>query len=406
MQMTLDAPAVGSGETASVIDARVVFLTHYIPLYQVRVLQEIAASVREFHVLLSTPIEPNREFRPDWSGLDVSVQKCLTVRRKWKHKSAGFDDPLFVHVPYDTGAQLKRLRPDVVMSLELGVRSAGAAKYCRRNPDAKLILCTYMSMHTEQGRGWLRHRLRDRLLDRADAVTYNGPSCRDYLAQFDVPESRLFHLPYAADDRSAYTGPVARDESVVRDRLLCIGQLSGRKGVDRLVGQLQEYCSQRPDATLHVTFAGDGPLRAELQAASLPGNLTLNFRGNVPAAELAGLMETHSAIIAPTLADEWLLVVNEGLQAGLPVIGSLYAQAVTTLVADGINGWQYDPLDDGSLSAVLDRYRSCSDAEMAEMRSRCRDAIAGRTPSDSARGAIDAIRSVTTMQNESCGARS
>ena len=122
-----------AAERLPVVDARVVFLTHYIPLYQVRVLQSIAASVRDFHILLSTPIEPNRDFAPDWSGLDVTVQDTWTVRHRWKHradkKSVGFDDQLYVHVPYDTSSRLRALKPDVVMSLELGARSMGAIRY-------------------------------------------------------------------------------------------------------------------------------------------------------------------------------------------------------------------------------------------------------------------------------------
>ena len=194
------------------IDARVVFLTHYIPLYQVRVLQAIAAQVRDFQVLLSTPMEPNRDFQPDWSGLNVTVQNSWTFRRRWRHRNGGFDDQLYVHVPYDTSARLRSLKPDVVMSLELGARSAGAARYCRRHPETKLVLCTYMSQRTEQGRGFLRRGLRKKLLRSADAITYNGPSCQNYLKEFGVESDRMFHLPYAADDRTVYDGPIDRTE--------------------------------------------------------------------------------------------------------------------------------------------------------------------------------------------------
>ena len=131
-------------EDGSPLDAKVVFLTHYIPLYQVRVLQEITKRIRDFQILLSTPIEPNRNFRLDWSGLNVEVQKTVTLRRRWRHAKAGFDDQLFVHVPYDTLKQLKRIRPDVVISHELGARSLAAARYCRRS-GARLVLATFMS---------------------------------------------------------------------------------------------------------------------------------------------------------------------------------------------------------------------------------------------------------------------
>lgn len=382
------------------IDAKVVFLTHYIPLYQVRVLQTLAASVRDFHVLLSTPIEPNRDFSPDWSGLDVTVQNTVTLRRRWRHRAAGFQDSLYVHFPYDTSSQLRSLSPDVVMSHELGARSFGAARYCRRHPDAKLVICTYMSEHTEKGRGWMRDRLRRHLIGRADAITYNGPSCKTYLQQMNAPEERLFPMPYAADDRTLYNGPVDRDDGATRNRMLVVGQLSERKGVLPLVEQASHYCRRHPDREIELIFAGSGPLRSELESFATPSNLNVTLLGNVSASDLSDWMKRCGCLVAPTLADEWMLVVNEALQAGLPVLGSVYAQAVTTLVHDDVNGWRYDPLANGSLETTLDKYFAASAETLRSMRMTARESVVDRTPIQAAAGALDAIRSVLGISDD------
>lgn len=376
------------------IDARVVLLTHYIPLYQVRVLQEIAKRVRDFHVLLSTPLEPNRDFEPDWGGLDCRVQKNITLRRRWVDRGSGFQDPLYVHLPYDTLAQLRRLKPDVVLSLELGARSMAAAAYRKVHRRSRLVLCTYMSEHTEQSRGWPRRMIRKPLLRAADAVTYNGPSCKSYLRSCGLSDQRLFHLPYAADDRTMYRGPVHRDETAVRHRFLSVGQLSERKGLLRLVEQLSRYAVEHPQRRIELLLAGEGPLREAIASVSRPANFLLEMPGNVPAETLGNRMAAGGVAILPTLADEWLLVVNEAMQAGLPVIGSCYAQAVDTLVEQGINGWQYDPLLPASLDAVLDQYFQADDARIAAMRVAARQSVANRTPAWAADGAIAAIRSV------------
>ncbi len=411
-------PACETHRDGTVVDARVVFLTHYIPLYQVRVLQEITRSLREFKVLLSTPIEPNRDFRPDWSGLAVEVQKTVTLRRRWRHREAGFDDPLFVHIPYDTLARLRGFSPDVVFSHELGARSLAAAHYCRRS-GAKLVLATYMSEHTEQGRGWLRRRVREYLISRADAITYNGPSCRDYLLSLGAHDEQLFHMPYAADDRNyANTIPV-RDERQVRRQLLCIGQLSQRKGVLPLIAQLSEFCAENNES-LELTLVGDGPLRSvvdrlaagqasETQAAP-DSRLRIHVLGNRPATDLPMLMKEHGVLIAPTLADEWLLVVNEAMHAGLPVIGSVYAQAVTTLVQKDRTGWQYDPLHQPAaaesstpgLSEVMTDYLRADDAQLSAMRDDAYLIASSYTPQRSVAGAIAAIRSVLQPRCNQC----
>ncbi|MEM8910701.1 MAG: glycosyltransferase family 4 protein [Planctomycetota bacterium] len=385
------------------LDARVVFLTHYIPLYQVRVLQEISRRIRDFRVLLSTAIEPNRDFELDWSDLDVTVQKNWTLRWRWKHATAGFKDPLFVQVPLDTGRKLRKYSPDVVVSHELGVRSLAAARYCRRH-GRKLVLATFMSEHTEQGRGRARIWLRKRLIAAADAITYNGPSCRDYLLSSGARPETLFEMPYAADDRTRIDVQPRVDESVTRHRLLCIGQLTERKGVLPLIRDANRFCMDR-GRPLELTFVGDGPLRPSVQALAagetihssdppLDPRLRLRLLGNQPASTLPHLMQEHGVVIAPTLADEWLMVVNEAMHAGMPVIGSIYAQAVATLIQDGRNGWQYDPLQPGSLATVLDRYWGTSDRELAQMRCDAISDASSITPGASADGLLAAIQSV------------
>lgn len=388
----------------SILPARVVFLTHYIPLYQVRVFQAIARRVKEFHILLSTPIEPNRQFELDWGDLNVDVQNTLTMRRRWKHRDSrsgtNFTDPLYVHVPYDTNQRLRKLNPDVVMSLELGARSLGAVRYCRRHNNAKSILCTYMSEHTEVARGWARRKLRKHLVRQADAITYNGPSCKNYLHQLGADADKLYRLSYAADDRTLQCSPVDRADETTRQKVLYVGQLTDRKGVLPMLNQLSDYCSKNSGRHIELRLAGNGPLYDAIEQFDSPPNLKVSLLGNVPPAQLSAEMKECGVTIAPTLADEWLLVVNEALHAGLPVIGSIYAQATETLIRDGQNGWQYDPSQDGSLAQKLDQYFDASAEKIADMRRQCRQSIVHCTPDWAAQGAIEAIADITNARKD------
>ena len=380
-----------SVETATpVLDARVVFLTHYIPVYKLPVLQALSRSIRDFRVLVSTEIEPNRHFAPDWEGLDVSVQKTLTVNRTWKH-SAGFSDRLYVHVPYDTGRHLRSLKPDVILSHELGFRSVASALHRLRNPWQKLVLCTFMSEHTEQGRGILRPKLRRWLMRRADAFTYNGPECLRVLDGLGADTKKCFHFPYAANPMSLHDGPLSIDTSN-RCRLICIGQLSERKGVIGLVDQLAEYATDNAEREIALTLVGEGPLKEPLAARETPANLHLDLKGHQNAEKLPGLMLQHDALVFPTLADEWGLVVNEALHSGLPVLGSRFAQASTTLLSNGENGWIYDPLKPGSLAQALDSMLSRDADTILSMRTTCRESVEHITPEWAASGVLDACR--------------
>jgi len=367
------------------LDCHVVTLTHFLPPYVASVLLHTAQHVRAFQVLLSIEREPNRQYCDTWKGLDVEVQRSLMFRRPWRHKT-GFQDELYVHVPYDTIAQLHRAKPDIVFSYELGFRSLTSALYCKVYRK-KLAICVCVSEHTEQGRGIIRYWLRQILLKAADAVTYNGPSCLRYLKRFDLPDEKLFYFPYATSDSFRYTGPVERTVKSDR-RLLCIGQLTERKGVVPLVKSLIEYCQSRPDQVVEIDFIGTGNLGEKLFEQVLPPNLCIQSLGHVPYDEICKVMEQSGILIFPTLADEWGLVVNEALQAGMPVIGSEYAQACTSLIREGETGWLYQPDRPAQLWQKLDEMFATDREKLSQMRHAAQESVREITPQRVAASAI------------------
>lgn len=379
------------------IDARVVYLSRNVPHYKIRIVQSIARAIPDFHVITSTPLQPGRSSEQGSTNFDVREQNSLKVPHLARHAGAGFADLLRIDLPYETGRYLKELRPDVVISMELGTRSIAAARYRRRNPTSRLLLCTMVTPHTEEQRGWIRRRIRPRLYEAADAITYNGPLCQRYLEDNGVDPSKLYHFPYAANDLTLYDGPVERDDSETRNRLLCIGQLIDRKGIVPLVHQLSQYATSRPERRIELSLVGEGPLEDELSAIRTPSNLELKLLGFVQPDDLPDVMKEHGASISGTLADEWLMVVNESLHAGLPFIGSIYAQAVTTLVEDGFNGWQFDPLRPHSLGIALDAYFDASPEDITQMRHNARKSVVDLTPDWAAEGLLDAVEAVLSQ---------
>ncbi len=380
---------------ASLAGARLAILTHYLPPYMARVLEHLVEHVPQTQVLISVPLEPNRDYKLDWGKLDVQVQKNLMVRLPWKHR-IGFKDETYVHVPYDTYARLRKFRPDLVFSYELGFRSLGSALYRRMHPRSRLAYCVCVSEHTEAGRGNARWLLRKTLLRFADAVTYNGPSCQQYLRKLGVPDSRLFHFPYAADDRTAPDKTSLTESSTVRSyRLLYVGQLIERKGLVPLIETLNAYCNQRPERKVDLTVIGAGPVLQQLRETSTHQNLQVHLEGSAQPHELSERWCAYDALVFPTLADEWGLVVNEAMRAGLPVIGSCYAQASTTLIRDSVNGWQYSPDKPTDLHRVLDQFYSLPIDKFNEMRAAALETVKLRTSSAAAELACRMFESLT-----------
>ncbi|MDP9234625.1 MAG: glycosyltransferase family 4 protein [Actinomycetota bacterium] len=101
--------------------------------------------------------------------------------------------------------------------------------------------------------------------------------------------------------------------------VLFVGRLEPRKGAGVL---MEAMASIRDlDATLHV--AGDGRLRAELEASARRLDLDVRFHGAVSDADKARLFRSCDVYCAPNLGGESFgIVLIEAMAAGCPVVCS------------------------------------------------------------------------------------
>ena len=112
-----------------------------------------------------------------------------------------------------------------------------------------------------------------------------------------------------------------------------MGSLIQRKGLRTFLQHLILWCTTHPDRIIEWRLIGDGPERIALETLVLPANLKLGFLGDVDYEDVPALMADADLLAFPTLADEWGLVVNEAMAAGLPVVGGAVGGAL-----DGAGG--------------------------------------------------------------------
>ncbi len=357
---------------------RLALITNVIPPYHKPVLDRLAQRYPHLRVLLSTPMESNRPWKLEWGGLDVVVQKTITLNRQWRHPK-GFSEPLYVHLPIDTVSQLRRFRAQVVISWEMGARTMLAAVYRWTRRDAKLIVWAEIAESTEHGRGALRRRFRRLLHYGVDAFLVTGKSGARYLRALGVPDRKIFQISYTTDVSRFLTAPVTRTAESAW-KLLYVGQLIERKGLLPFVAALARWAALHGERAVELRLAGDGPLRETLQQMALPANAKLVVLGNIGYDDLPGVYAQSGIFVLPTFADTWGVVVNEALAAGLPVLGSVYGQAVSELVTDGINGWTFRPDVGEEMFQALDRSLATPVTELDRMRACARAAAVRLTP--------------------------
>lgn len=362
---------------------RVVFLSNHIPPYRISTLIELRQRVERLDVVLSSmdcaPGLPE-------NGIPVHLLPAWHLPQRRRH-SHGYVERYTVHVPRAVIRTLRRLNPDCVVAPEFGLRTALAAIYCRLYRRG-FIIHADLSEDYERGRDPLRLMLRRLLLRLSYPVLANGGSARRYLNSLGCPDESILELPYASD-LEHFGHAVRRPAPVSTLRLLYVGQLIERKGLEPFIEALAEAVASRSELKVVLTLAGSGDQASVLQAMPRPGNLRIRLRGPVDYRELDQVYARHDVFVMPSLGDTWGLVVNESMTSGLPVLGSRQAQAVLEMVADGEHGWVFDACDPADVRRAIARCLNTSADDRLRMGEAARSRAHQFTP---ARSALQILR--------------
>ena len=123
-------------------------------------------------------------------------------------------------------------------------------------------------------------------------------------------------------------------------RFLCVGALDERKNVVRLADAFARLGEGA------LTFAGDGPLRAQLE-----GRAGVRLVGRVPHSEVPGLMAEAHVVCQPSLIEPLGQALLEGMASGRSVVGTRIGGPPEFVPSDA--GVLVDPLDVDALAGAL-----------------------------------------------------
>jgi glycosyltransferase involved in cell wall biosynthesis len=194
----------------------------------------------------------------------------------------------------------------------------------------------------------------------AGAVTAcSGDLHRRVLALGARPE-RTRTVPYGVDLSVFSPG---RDPAGMRRRLgvaesaffvLALGRLVEKKGFADLV----EAAARVPGLTLVI--AGDGDLRAQLEALARERRAPVLMPGNLERAALASALAAADAVAVPSVVDQAGNVdglpnaLLEAMAAGRPVVATRVA-GIPEVVEHDVNGLLVPARDPAALAAALER---------------------------------------------------
>lgn len=320
--------AVDAGDTAPAAPGggrpRLALLVNVVAPYRVPVYRAIAAHF-DTHVLVSGT-EGNRSTWDDAqrSLPEVTVERARGVALHWRPRGrTGVFDHRYLHLNPALVLELRRIRPDVVVSNELGLRTFSALLY-----GALFRVPVFVwwggTLHTERARSGIKRVLR-RLAARwvKHWISY-GQTSTEYLVRLGVPAERIVQIQNCVDEEPYRRPQPPALEPPVRPAFLFVGQMIERKGVGVLLHTAAAL--QREGREFSLLLVGDGPERERCER--LVQELGLRHVQLLPAqppARMPAIYHSADVLVFPTAEDVWGLVVNEALWSGLEVIASKHA---------------------------------------------------------------------------------
>jgi glycosyltransferase involved in cell wall biosynthesis len=241
-----------------------------------------------------------------------------------------------------------------------------------------------------------------RLFRLADQVIVPSSGSRDLILSLGVPSERITLTPYSVDndwwiqqssrvDRAATRAAwgASPNDPVI---LFCAKLQPWKRPVDLLRAFAKADLSKAL-----LVFAGEGPLRAQLEseASALGVSSRVRFLGFVNQSQLPAVYTSADLMVLPSEYEPFAVVVNEAMCCGCPVLVSDRVGAARDLVAPVAPQFIFSCGDSDALAAVLKGVFSAP-TQLQSVARAAREHIQSWSPERNIAATIDAIRIAVT----------
>jgi len=200
-----------------------------------------------------------------------------------------------------------------------------------------------ISLTPRDGRNWkvpIKKFFWPRLFRLADQVIVPSSGSRDVMLSLGIPGDRVTLTPYSVDNDWWMQQSSQVDRTAVRDTwgagqqtsvvLFCAKLQPWKRPTDLLRAFAKANLSNA-----RLVFAGEGPLRAQLEseATALGVASQVRFLGFVNQSQLPNVYTSADLMVLPSEYEPFAVVVNEAMCCGCPVVASDQVGAARDLVA-------------------------------------------------------------------------
>ena len=210
------------------------------------------------------------------------------------------------------------------------------------------------SKQDDSPRSFLKERFKQALVSSFGGAVVASRHASAYLKVLGLPQE-YHYKPYDVVDNVYWAKPAPK---VSGEYILSIGRFIPKKNFVKLIQAYAQVLKRSSHPLPSLRLIGAGPEEALLknlvQSLALSNNVSIE-----PYREPDELRQIYQGarlfVLASDHEEQWGLVVNEAMAAGVPVIASEKIGAVPDLLENRVTGLTFDPYLVSSIAAALEQ---------------------------------------------------
>jgi colanic acid/amylovoran biosynthesis glycosyltransferase len=238
--------------------------------------------------------------------------------------------------------EIRALEPDLLHA-HFAVDAAYFAEVCRQSERPLVVSCYGYDVSSFPNRyhGWGQRYLQS-AWRRASLVLAMSNDMREDLLRLGCPDEKI-RIHYYGIDLARFKY-VERDSTATPLRILFVGALTVRKGVEDLLRAFAQIASQHPQ--LELRFVGSGPMRSKLEQLAQTWGIEnrISFAGFVRHEQVLDELSCAHIFCHPSqtlkCGDKEGIpgTIVEAMATGLPIVTTRHA-GIPEMVRDGDDGF-------------------------------------------------------------------
>ncbi|MFN6572151.1 glycosyltransferase family 4 protein [Dendronalium sp. ChiSLP03b] len=255
---------------------------------------------------------------------------------------------------------LNELQPDAVVlpGWSFSVARAGL-KWCRRSNTLPILMSE--TKEDDAPRFWWQEVIKSWIVKRYKAALVGGNPHKRYLMKLGMPSSAIF-MGYDIVGNDIFHPQKIKSlpAPLKKPYFLAINRFIPKKNLEFLISSYAAYRQVVGINCCDLVLCGDGNLLPQIkqQIVELGLKNCIHLPGFLKEDELLPYFAHANCFIHTSIQEQWGLVVNEAMAAGLPVLVSNRCGCFEDLVLEGINGFGFDPENYKELTQLMIKMNS------------------------------------------------